>query len=166
MLIVVTTMYLLYTYGGTSKHIDDVVWMYGPDPDLPGPGERPSLGYLRSDFQLVNQTTLDNNSLSLYRSCDKQTKELFRHASQHKNSCRFIGGSRRPVALVSFPGSGSTWVRGLLEQVTGVCTGAEYCDALLRNSGFIGESITSTYYVVLYITISTKKDSESIHNFL
>ncbi len=39
-------------------------------------------------------------------------------------SCHFVNGtSRQPVALASFPGSGNTWVRGLLEKVTGVCTG-------------------------------------------
>ena len=30
---------------------------------------------------------------------------------------------RGPVGLVSFPGSGNTWVRGLLQQATGICTG-------------------------------------------
>ena len=36
----------------------------------------------------------------------------------------FINGTRRAaVALTSFPGSGNTWVRGLLEKATGVCTG-------------------------------------------
>ena len=39
-------------------------------------------------------------------------------------TCRFIDGDRRaPVALASFPGSGNTWVRVLLEKATGVCTG-------------------------------------------
>ena len=38
--------------------------------------------------------------------------------------CHFINGTRRAaVALASFPGSGNTWVRGLLEKTTGVCTG-------------------------------------------
>ena len=38
--------------------------------------------------------------------------------------CHFMDGSNRaPVALASFPGSGNTWVRGLLEKATGVCTG-------------------------------------------
>lgn len=38
--------------------------------------------------------------------------------------CRFMNGSRRnPVGLVSFPGSGNTWVRGLLQKATGICTG-------------------------------------------
>ena len=38
--------------------------------------------------------------------------------------CHFMNGTERAaVALVSFPGTGSTWVRGLLEQATGICTG-------------------------------------------
>ena len=38
--------------------------------------------------------------------------------------CHFMNGTNRtPVALVSLPGSGNTWVRGLLEKATGVCTG-------------------------------------------
>ena len=38
--------------------------------------------------------------------------------------CHFMQGQGRlPVALASFPGSGNTWIRGLLEKVTGICTG-------------------------------------------
>ena len=38
--------------------------------------------------------------------------------------CHFMNGTgRRPVALVSFPGSGNTWVRGLLQKATDICTG-------------------------------------------
>ena len=38
--------------------------------------------------------------------------------------CRFQDGTSRPyVALKSFPGSGNTWVRQLLEESTGICTG-------------------------------------------
>ena len=43
-----------------------------------------------------------------------------------ESSCHFIDGrGREPVALASFPGSGNTWVRGLLEKATGICTGEE-----------------------------------------
>ena len=39
-------------------------------------------------------------------------------------ACHFMNGtSRRGVALLSFPGSGNTWLRGLLERATGICTG-------------------------------------------
>lgn len=40
---------------------------------------------------------------------------------------------------MSFAGSGNTWVRGLLEAATGICTGAVYCDISLRGKGFAGE---------------------------
>ena len=33
------------------------------------------------------------------------------------------GSKRAAVALASHPGSGNTWVRGLLEKATGICTG-------------------------------------------
>ena len=52
--------------------------------------------------------------------------EIYRNMPLGK--CHFIDGrNRAPVALVSFPGSGNTWVRGLLEQATGVCTGECMC---------------------------------------
>ena len=42
--------------------------------------------------------------------------------------CHFMDGrNRAAIALVSFPGSGNTWVRGLLEQATGICTGEAVC---------------------------------------
>jgi len=50
--------------------------------------------------------------------------------------CHFMDGRNRPaIALVSFPGSGNTWVRGLLEQGTGVCTGKwlSGCQCLIIN---------------------------------
>ncbi|XP_039297162.1 WSCD family member AAEL009094 [Nilaparvata lugens] len=47
----------------------------------------------------------------------------------------------RPViALASFPGSGNTWLRYLLQQATGVYTGSVYKDYGLLRNGFPGES--------------------------
>ncbi|CAH1230722.1 WSCD2 [Branchiostoma lanceolatum] len=47
--------------------------------------------------------------------------------------------SRPLTALVSFPGSGNTWVRHLIEKATGIYTGSFYNDGDLFNKGFIGE---------------------------
>lgn len=57
--------------------------------------------------------------------------------------CTFYNGSSKKIAsmLVSFPGSGNTWFRGLLQQVTGVCTGSHLCDVDLRRHGFPGEGV-------------------------
>ena len=58
--------------------------------------------------------------------------DCFKKCSQQRSkfgdimngTCRFMNGrGRLPVALASFPGSGNTWVRGLVEKVTGICTG-------------------------------------------
>jgi len=41
--------------------------------------------------------------------------------------------------FISFPGSGNTWTRLLLEDVTGIYTGSIYTDGSLKNGGFVGE---------------------------
>ena len=58
--------------------------------------------------------------------------------------CHFMPQAHRmPVALASYPGSGNTWLRGLLETATGICTGFEFCDISMRVKGFAGENIVS-----------------------
>lgn len=66
------------------------------------------------------------------------------------NNCHFLDGQTRdPVALASAEGSGNTWVRGLLEKASGVCTGFNYCDYMMRMKGFIGENINSGSVLVV-----------------
>ena len=58
--------------------------------------------------------------------CMQQSGESFSVNNDRLTSgkCRFMNGTGRGVVgLVSFPGSGNTWVRGLLQAVTGICTG-------------------------------------------
>lgn len=45
------------------------------------------------------------------------------------------------TALISFPGSGNTWLRYLLQQATGILTGSIYKDLGLMKSGFPAENI-------------------------
>ncbi|XP_059487763.1 WSCD family member AAEL009094-like [Neocloeon triangulifer] len=45
------------------------------------------------------------------------------------------------TALVSFPGSGNTWVRYLIQQATGTYTGSVYKDYGLLKNGFPAESV-------------------------
>ena len=82
-----------------------------------------------------------------YYSCQVRSKS---RTTPKDGPCHFIDGSHRPsVALVSYPGSGNTWVRGILEVATGICTGAIYCDASLRSQGFIGEGLQSGSVLVV-----------------
>lgn len=52
-------------------------------------------------------------------------------------------------ALASYPGSGNTWVRLLLEELTGVFTGSVYCDASLLFSGMLGAFVVSSRVLVV-----------------
>ena len=83
--------------------------------------------------------------------CIKKTWKVRARYREPKDSvCRFMNGvGRDPIALASFPGSGNTWVRGLIQGVTGLCTGAIYCDRMLRRTGFPGESIRSGIVLVV-----------------
>ncbi|XP_047999023.1 WSCD family member AGAP003962 [Leguminivora glycinivorella] len=53
------------------------------------------------------------------------------------------------VALVSHPGSGNTWLRYLLQQVTGIMTGSIYMDYGLRTHGFPAENVTDGTVLVV-----------------
>ena len=57
-----------------------------------------------------------------------------------KKSLSFIAKSHRfhTIALASFPGSGNTWLRYLLQQATGILTGSVYDDMELMYSLFPG----------------------------
>lgn len=83
---------------------------------------------------------LSTSDRSRFCSC---LDSVSRHNSiPHISRCKFISSTNREsVALISFPGSGNTWVRGLLESITGICTGAVYCDVSLRSRGFTGEYV-------------------------
>ncbi|XP_042880020.1 WSC domain-containing protein 1-like [Penaeus japonicus] len=57
--------------------------------------------------------------------------------SQYKT--RFALGLPRTY-LVSFPGSGNTWIRYLLEAASGVFTGSVYTDREIEAAGYLGEA--------------------------
>ena len=64
--------------------------------------------------------------------------------------CTLLDGKKRGrYALLSLPGSGNTWVRGLLEKATGVCTGSMWCDPSLRAKHFCMEGVRSTSVLVV-----------------
>jgi hypothetical protein len=53
--------------------------------------------------------------------------------------------SKEPIiAFASFPGSGNTWLRYLLQQATGILIGSVYKDYGLMKSGFPAESIANS----------------------
>ncbi len=94
-----------------------------------------------SDKRCTN--LLSPASYRVYKKCERRViqKKNITDADIPYN-CVFRDGKKHdPVALVSLPGSGNTWVRGLLEKATGICTGSIYCDGGLMRSGFVGETV-------------------------
>ena len=53
------------------------------------------------------------------------------------------------IALASFPGSGNTWLRYLLQQATGIITGSIYKDHALLRNGFPGAWYWQYYTILL-----------------
>ena len=102
-----------------------------------------------------------------YQSCSRATPN-----PHTVGNCHFMDGRhRQAVALASYPGSGNTWVRGLLEAATGICTGAIYCDMSLRDRGFLGEKVQGGSVLVvkthgsvsLWTGVNTKKFDKRTH---
>ncbi|CAH1779624.1 unnamed protein product [Owenia fusiformis] len=65
-------------------------------------------------------------------------------------NCRPLGFNSGPIpltALASYPGSGNTWMRHIIEQITGIYTGSIYNDKSLQT--FKGEGITNSSVVVV-----------------
>ena len=84
----------------------------------------------------------------LLESCRQKT--IQKNYTLQTPTCRFLKGyGRDPVALNSQEGSGNTWLRGLLEKATGICTGFYGCDYAMRAEGFLGESIKSGHVLVV-----------------
>lgn len=86
---------------------------------------------------------LDHNGLNRYYLCAPTTVGRFAKSALKLKQCKersFLDRTSPIVALVSFPGSGNTWLRHLLEQATGIYTGSIYCDHSLK-ALFPGEHI-------------------------
>lgn len=62
---------------------------------------------------------------------------------------RFIHVYTGSIALASFPGSGNTWLRYLLQQSTGILTGSIYKDYGLLKSGFPAENVYNRSVLVV-----------------
>ena len=88
--------------------------------------------------------TMDRTIYELNNVSDGHIDNLQRTEFPVRQWCRqlnykFPNHSHDPVvALASFPGSGNTWLRYLLQQATGILTGSVYIDTELSKDGFPG----------------------------
>jgi len=59
-----------------------------------------------------------------------------------------FGNSGLTAVLVSYPGSGNSWVRLLLETTSGIYSGSVSCDTSYVQAGMVGEGVNSNVIVV------------------
>ncbi|XP_069105018.1 sialate:O-sulfotransferase 2-like [Argopecten irradians] len=81
--------------------------------------------------------------------------EVIENKTCQPRSLSFLPGKPRYLtALFSFPGSGNTWTRHLIQELTGFYTGSVYNDASLAKNGFPGEmepvTKISTRHCIVY----------------
>ena len=73
---------------------------------------------------------------------------------KHFQKCKSMSfqKNRKTVALFSFPGSGNSWVRQLLETTTGIYTGTyKDCDNTYISNGMIGEGVYTDNVIAVKI---------------
>jgi hypothetical protein len=67
--------------------------------------------------------------------CQKLTSASDIRICEYFGSSHMILQCRPPVALASYPGSGNTWLRYLIEGAGGVFTGSRYKDLQIQMFG-------------------------------
>ena len=121
--------------------------------------EQKSIGILSAE----QQECLDTKCSNHLSTSDGLAYERCSEGSQpSETDCVLLkDANRSAISLSSFPGSGNTWVRGLLQKATGYCTGAIACDEDLRKHGFAGEGVISGSAVLV---TKTHKPSSTFNN--
>lgn len=79
-------------------------------------------------------------------------------------SVQFAKPGEIPIlGLASYPSSGNTWLRYLIEGITGYYTGSMYNDIMLRKKGFYGEGIPADSGMVLTVKTHGHTTGEGAH---
>ncbi|XP_050406943.2 sialate:O-sulfotransferase 1-like isoform X2 [Patella vulgata] len=75
-------------------------------------------------------------------------------------NCPKLGFAKTPLpvtALASYPGSGNSWTRHLLQKSTGIYTGSRSREGFMIKNGYVGEGVTNGSVIVIK-THGTKRD--------
>lgn len=97
-----------------------------------------------SHVMLKSSSDKKTNKPNLVRSTESDINEFNKSRGLATTNDVDVKSKRLPIALASFPGSGNTWLRYLLQQATGVLTGSVYKDFGLLKSGFPAESVANS----------------------
>ena len=100
-------------------------------------------------------SNLEGSALDQFKQCAGRL--LSKHSYGHieipspKQHCKTMSfrKSGLTVLLVSYPGSGNSWVRQLLETTTGIYSGSFPCDSTYVEAGMIGEGVRTGNVIVI-----------------
>ena len=110
----------------TSIPIEEVLPQTAPDwkgSALP-PVQLPNVEQCSEEYCLEYLSKVERRQFDECKQRTLNEQDRFGSIQSNASSCHFLNGtSRHPVALASFQGSGNTWMRGLLQKITGICTG-------------------------------------------
>ena len=107
-----------------------------------------------NEFHLNGTEHFSIDTARKFLACHLMPEESGRHVDKIRldNVCKRHMAFRdtgKLIGLASFPGSGNTWTRTLLEQSSGIYTGSIYSDSSLVNAGFEGECIVSRNVIAI-----------------
>ncbi|KAI6659127.1 Fatty-acid amide hydrolase 2 [Oopsacas minuta] len=97
-------------------------------------------------------TNLSASDRLIFESCApfyKEDHKVVKRVCPRNMRFRPANKANDVTALISFPGSGNTWMRQIMEEATGIYTGAIYCDEDLKRAGFLGEYLTSNAVIAI-----------------
>ncbi|XP_065913863.1 sialate:O-sulfotransferase 1-like [Dysidea avara] len=100
-------------------------------------------------------TDLTDEALAQFKKCAgrvlSQRSSGYIEIPPPKQHCKTMSfrKSGLTVLLVSYPGSGNSWVRQLLETTTGIYSGSFPCDSTYVQAGMIGEGVRTGNVIVI-----------------
>ncbi|KAG5682455.1 hypothetical protein PVAND_011806 [Polypedilum vanderplanki] len=98
-----------------------------------------------TELKFMDQKPTDRTHSSI----KQQNHQTFLDSDRNEFTNGKSEKSDQVYALASFPGSGNTWLRYLLQQATGYLTGSVYKDYGLLRSGFPAESISNKSVLIV-----------------
>jgi hypothetical protein len=114
---------------------------------------------------LITTRTASNLSISPHSRAGSSSRYTTSNKSNTKFQCKStlefvpLHARGQPVLLASYPGSGNTWMRELIQRGTGLVTGSAYRDASLQGQGFPGEKVRDgSVIVVSMVNMAVLKD--------
>ena len=124
---------------------------------------QPQIQHVITQMRIGNVTSENGQKQFMQCAGKMMLYNLPIHIPKSDQHCKKMSfqSSGSVIALASFPGSGNSWVRQLLESATGIYTGALYCDPAYVRAGMIGEGV-STQNVIAIKTHETPADAKKL----